>query len=104
MNKALKLNDEHIGALVNLGNVFLKEGNAEEAKKLYEKALSLNPPKENQVNIMNALGNYYQQIGDFNNAEKVFGDLSLMDLNNTQADKQRSMFRKYKDEKDSISK
>ena len=101
LNKALKLNDEHIGALVNLGNVFLKEGNAEEAKKLYEKALSLNPPKEDQVNIMNALGNYYQQVGDFNNAEKVFGDLSLMDLNNTQADKQRSMFRKYKDEKDS---
>ena len=33
--------------------------------------------------------------------KKVFGDLSLMDLNNTQADKQRSMFRKIKDEKDS---
>ena len=100
LNKALKLNGEHVGALVNLGNVFLKENNADEAKKLYEKALSLNPPRESQINIMNALGNYYQQIGDFKNAEKLFGDLSVMDLNYTQADKQRSMFRKYKDEND----
>ena len=100
LNKALKLNSKHIGALVNLGNVFLKEGNATEAKKLYERALSLSPPKENQINIKNALGNYYQQVGDFTNAEKVFGELSLMDLNNTQADKQRSMFRKYKNEED----
>ena len=67
---------------------------------MYERALSLNPPKENQINIKNALGNYYQQVGDFTNAEKVFGELSLMDLNNTQADKQRSMFRKYKNEED----
>ena len=100
LNKALKLNDEHIGALINLGNVFLKEGNASEAKKNYDKALSLNPPKENQLNIYNALGNYHQQVGNLVEAEKIFKNLSLMNLENTQADKQISMFRKYKNEND----
>ena len=100
LNKALKLNSEHIGALVNLGNVFLKEGNADEAKKLYEKALSLDPPTEDQIRIMSALGNYYQQVGDFKNAEKTFEKLTDIDFNNTQADKQRSLIRKYKDRDD----
>ena len=100
LNKALKINENHISALINLGNILIKEGNANEAKSLYDKALSLNPPKENLSNVYSALGNYYQLTGDFDNAEKVFEKLSKLDFNNTLADKQRSLIRKYKNKED----
>ena len=99
-DKALKINPNHISALVNLGNTLIKVGEDDEAKKLYDKALSLNPPKESLTNVLSALGNYYQQIGDFENAERTFEKLSDIDFNNTQADKQRSLIRKYKNKDD----
>lgn len=100
LNKALKINENHISALINLGNVLIKEGNENEAKKLYDKALSLNPPKESLINVLSTLGNYYQQIGDFESAEKTFEKLTNIDFNNTHVDKQRSLIRKYKSKDD----
>jgi tetratricopeptide (TPR) repeat protein len=40
---ALKKNNQLIVPLVNIGNVFLKQGNYSEAEKYYKKALSMDP-------------------------------------------------------------
>ena len=55
-------------ALLNLGNLDLKEGKTEDAKKHLFNALKLSKSPETDVTINIALGNLHQQMGEFEKA------------------------------------
>ena len=55
-------------ALLNLGNLDLKEGKTEDAKKHLFEALKLSKSPETDVTINIALGNLHQQMGEFEKA------------------------------------
>ena len=62
---ALKKNNELIVPLVNIGNVFLKQGNYSEAEKYYKKALSADPynleAANNLASLSLIIGKNYQK-------------------------------------------
>ena len=93
--KALSLNSNFIEALVNLGNLELNEKKPDKAGHYLKKALSLSKTKQTDELIYMALGNYNQQIGNFEEAINNFKVINKINKNNTAADKSISLIHKY---------
>ena len=69
-DRALKIAHNFPDALINMGNLKLKEGKAEQAENYFNDAIKYNKmPGKNEMIYM-ALGNYYQQVGNFEKAKK----------------------------------
>ena len=98
--KALSINSEFVDALVNLANVFLKENKTELAEKNYLKALKFAKNNQHLEIINNALGLYYQQIGEFKKSIEHLKIVAKINPSNTQIDKLISTIHKYSDEND----
>ena len=99
-NQALSINNNFVESLINLGNLELSEMNLIECKSLYEKALSLSKNNQTKEIVYTALGYYYQQIGNFDEALNYLYKINELNPNNTVADKSISLIHKYKDEND----
>ena len=99
-NRALKIIKNFPDALINLGNLKLKEGKAEEAEIYFNDALKCNKMLSKNEMIFMALGNYYQQVGNFEKAKNYFYEINKINKNNTIADKSISLMHKYEDEND----
>lgn len=56
LEKAIELNDRNISAFTNLGLIYSKSGDLEQAHKFYNKAFSINP---NDAIVNEHLGNFY---------------------------------------------
>ena len=99
-NEALKIAKNFPDALINMGNLKLKEGKSVEAEMYFNDAIKYNSiPAKNEIIYM-ALGNYFQQIGQFEKAKNYFFEINKINKNNTMADKSISLMHKYKDEND----
>ena len=99
-NQALSINNNFVESLINLGNLELSEMNLIECKSLYEKALSLSKNNQTKEIVYTALGYYYQQIGNFDEALNYLYKVNELNPNNTVADKSISLIHKYKDKND----
>lgn len=98
--EALKIAKNFPDALINMGNLKLKEGKSVEAEMYFNDAIKYNTiPAKNEIIYM-ALGNYFQQIGQFEKAKNYFFEINKINKNNTMADKSISLMHKYKDEND----
>ena len=78
----------------------LIEKKPEKSKFYLRKALSLSKAKETDELIYMALGNYNQQIGNFDDSIKTYKKLLDINPNNTKADKAISVIHKYKNTDD----
>ena len=99
-DRALKIAHNFPDALINMGNLKLKEGKAEQAENYFNDAIKYNKMPGKNETIYMALGNYYQQVGNFEKAKKYFYEINKINKNNTIADKSISLMHKYKDEND----
>ena len=100
LDKAISIKVNFMDALLNLGNLDLKEGKTESAKKNLYKALEQSNSPHTDVTINMALGNMYQQMGNFEEAKKNFEIVSKIDQLNTAADKSISTMHKYLNDED----
>ena len=98
--KALSINADFVDALVNLGNLELTTNNIDKSGIYLKKALSLSATPESDEVIYMALGNYNQQIGNFDQAMENFKLVNKLNKNNTSADKSISLIHKYLDKDD----
>ncbi len=76
--QALELDGKFAPALTNLGNVFLERGNAEEAVRLYEEALTYDPnyssAHHNMAAALKKLGRIRPMVQHLKDAQKAFRD------------------------------
>jgi tetratricopeptide (TPR) repeat protein len=68
-DRALELDPHHVGALVNLGNIYYRLGQVPDARRLYERALALDPQNPN---VHYNLGNVYDDLEEFRTAIRFF--------------------------------
>ncbi len=103
--KALSINKDFIDALVNLGNLELADNKTDNSAIHLRNALKLSKSKQTDELIYMALGNYNQQIGNFEEAMNNFISVNKLNPNNTAADKSISLIHKYesKDDKHLLS-
>ena len=87
-------------ALLNLGNLDLKEGKINQAKDKFIKALKQSKTPSSDETINMALGNLNQQIGKFDEALENYQIINKINPNNTAADKAISTIHKYKNSDD----
>ena len=99
-SRALKIVKNFPDALINLGNLKLKQGKADQAEVHYKNALEFNKMPEKNEMIFMTLGNYYQQIGNFEKAKYYYFEVNKINKNNMIADKSISLMHKYEDEND----
>jgi tetratricopeptide (TPR) repeat protein len=66
---ALELDPHHVGALVNLGNVYYRLEQIDDARRLYERALAIDPQNPN---VHYNLGNVYDDLEEFRTAIRFF--------------------------------
>ena len=64
-NRALEIAHNFPDVLINMGNLKLKEGKAKEAEIYFNDAVKYNKMAAKNEMIYMALGNYYQQVGNF---------------------------------------
>ncbi len=100
LDMAISIKSNFMDALLNLGNLDLKEGKTENAKKNLYKALEQSNSSHTDITINMALGNMYQQIGNFEKAKNNFEIVSKIDQSNTAADKSISTMHTYLNNKD----
>ena len=100
LEKAISIKENFMDALLNLGNLDLKEGKTESSKKNLYKALEQSNSPQTDVTINMALGNMYQQMGNFEKAKNNFEIVSKIDQSNTAADKSISTMHNYLDNQD----
>ena len=100
LDMAISIKSNFMDALLNLGNLDLKEGRTENAKKNLYKALEQSNSSHTDITINMALGNMYQQMGNFEKAKNNFEIVSKIDQSNTAADKSISTMHKYLDNND----
>ncbi len=98
--KALSHNENFIDALVNLANLNLKENKIEETKKCLDKAAKASKNPQSDIIIYSALGQYYQHLGNFDEAISCFNTVNKLNPNNLIADKGISLIHKYKSKDD----
>lgn len=67
--RALELDAHHVGALVNLGNVYYRMGQIDEARRLYDRALAIDPQNPN---VHYNLGNVYDDLEEHRTAIRFF--------------------------------
>ena len=79
--RALELDPHHVGALVNLGNVYYRLEQIDDARRLYERALAIDPQNPN---VHYNLGNVYDDLEEFRTAIRFFD--SALRLNPGNAD------------------
>ncbi len=74
--QSLELDPKFAPALTNLGNVFLERGNAEEALRLYEEALTYDPnyssAHHNMAAALKKLGRIRPMVQHLKDAQKAF--------------------------------
>ena len=100
LDMAISIKSNFMDALLNLGNLDLKEGRTENAKKNLYKALEQSNSSHTDITINMALGNMYQQMGNFEKAKNNFEIVSKIDQSNTAVDKSISTMHKYSNDKD----
>ena len=98
--KALSYNENFIDALVNLANLNLKENKIEETKGCLDKAAEASKNPQSDIIIYSTLGQYYQHLGNFNEAINCFNTVNKLSPNNLIADKGISLIHKYKSKDD----
>ena len=98
--RVLNLNENFVETLVNLGNLELTEKNLSESENYLKKALKLSNTKDSDEIVNMALGNLYQQIGNFEKAMSNFKLINKINPNNISADKSISLIHKYESNKD----
>ena len=92
-NRALKIKPDFPDALVNFGNLKLRQNKGDEAKDFFIRALKIN----NQIIPAKvSLAGYYEQLGNFEKAKKIYWEIQKIEPNNTIADKSYSLIHKYK--------
>jgi len=79
--KAVELNPEAAGALVNLGTIFYRQRKYEEAERQYQKAIEVD---SNYPLAHYNLGNLYDERGDLTHAEQHY--TTALELNPNYAD------------------
>ncbi|MBR1736419.1 MAG: tetratricopeptide repeat protein, partial [Firmicutes bacterium] len=95
-NKAIKDNDSHAPAWDNLGQIYYKEKNYDEAEKSFLKALELKPK---MVDSNFYLGCVYEEKGDTENAKKYFlaaNECNISAMNTVSAEEVREKAEKYR--------
>ena len=100
LEKAISINANFMDALLNLGNLNLKEGKTENAKKNFNDALKLSKSPETDVTINIALGNMYQQLGEFEKAMENYKFVNKINPLNATADKSISTMHRYLSQND----
>ena len=98
--RALAINENFFDALLNYGNLLLKNNEMDKAEKFLLKALKNSSNKTSEAAINLSLGNFYQQSGDFEKSIYHFKRTLILNPTNTIADKSISLVHKYKDEND----
>ena len=100
LEKAISINPDFMDANLNLGNLNLKEGKVKDAEKNLHKALeqSKSPATDETINM--AIGNLYQQMGQFAKAMENFTIVNKINPHNTNADKSISTMHKYQNKND----
>ena len=80
--RALELDPHHVGALVNLGNVYYRLGQVDDARRLYERALALDPQNPN---VHYNLGNVYDDLEEYRTAIRFFESALRLRASNADA-------------------
>jgi tetratricopeptide (TPR) repeat protein len=80
--RALELDPHHVGALVNLGNVYYRLGQIDDARRLYERALALDPQNPN---VHYNLGNVYDDLEEYRTAIRFFESALRLRASNADA-------------------
>lgn len=80
--KALELDPENIFIYSNIANTYLKLNNSEEALSYIEKGIETATGK-NKVSFLVLKGNYFQSIGELDNAENAYNSAYEIDQSNS---------------------
>ena len=94
-DKALSINENFIDALVNLANLNLKENKIKETKDCLDKASKASKLPQTDIIINLAFGQYYQHLGNFDEAINYFNIVNKLNPENVVADKSISLIHKY---------
>lgn len=95
LEECLKINPDFFDALINYGNLFLTLNNPLKALNLLNNALKLSINNSQKQMALMAIGNCYQQKGDFFKAEETYQEVLKININYTKADKAISLIKKY---------
>ena len=95
LEECLKINPDFFDALINYGNLFLTLNNPLKALDLLNNALKLSINNSQKQMALMAIGNCYQQKGDFFKAEETYQEVLKININYTKADKAISLIKKY---------
>jgi tetratricopeptide (TPR) repeat protein len=98
--RALAINKNFFDALLNYGNLLLKNNETEKAESVLMRALNNSTHNFTNAAINLSLGNLFQQIGNFEKSIGYFKKTLISNPNNTIADKSISLVHKYKNEND----
>ena len=100
LDEALKRKPDFFDALINCGNLYMNLNNSDQASAVLEKAFQIAQNNFQKETSLLALGNSYQQIGNFVKSEKFYNEILKINPKNTKADKAISLMHKYKSDKD----
>ena len=95
-DESLKRKPDFFDALINYGNLFLNKNNSNQASAILDKAFNAAKGDFQKETALLALGNSYQQAGNFLKAEEIYRQILKINLQNTKADKAISIMHKYK--------
>ena len=100
LRECLKIKPDFFDALINCGNLFLTLNNPAKALDLLNNAYNLSINNSQKQMALMAIGDCYQQKGEFLKAEEAYLKILEINKNYTKADKAISLIKKYEEAND----
>ena len=100
LQETLKKNPNFFDAMINYGNLFLNMNKHHQASTILDKAVKISNNDYQKEIALFALGNLYQQNGNFLKSEKIYKEILEIHPKNTKADKAISLMHRYKNSND----
>lgn len=100
LSEALKKSPNFFDALINYGNLLMKQNRDGKAVKIFTHSLKISKNSIHKELALIALGNVFQQMGDFTKSKEMYEEVLKINPKNTLADKGISVSHKYKSAED----